>query len=101
MPVSKKTSKTPGVEQLLLDLEALVVQMEAGNMPLEAAVDAYRRGVDLVQRCQQKLSAAREDIRLLDAQTQTLLSVQIPDVLGEAISSSDSSDSLTPHDDDD
>jgi exodeoxyribonuclease VII small subunit len=41
--------------------------MEAGKMPLQDALDAYKRGVALLRKCQATLTAAEQQIRILDA----------------------------------
>ena len=73
MPVSKKPRKEPTIESMLTDLETLVSTMESGQMSLEQSVEAYRQGAELASVCQQKLSTIREQISVLDAQTQTLI----------------------------
>jgi exodeoxyribonuclease VII small subunit len=41
--------------------------MEAGKMPLQEALDAYKRGVALLRQCQSTLTAAEQQIHILDA----------------------------------
>jgi exodeoxyribonuclease VII small subunit len=41
--------------------------MEAGQMPLQDALDAYQRGVVLLRQCQETLTAAEQQILILDA----------------------------------
>ena len=36
-------------------------------MPLQDALDAYQRGAALLRRCQETLTAAEQQIRVLDA----------------------------------
>ncbi|MEO8837738.1 MAG: exodeoxyribonuclease VII small subunit, partial [Herbaspirillum sp.] len=38
-------------ELAMAELEQLIAGMEAGELPLEASVAAYRRGADLVRYC--------------------------------------------------
>ncbi len=52
-------------ESALLELEAIVSQMESGNLPLEQSINAYKRGATLVQTCQKSLSDADQQIRIL------------------------------------
>ena len=58
---------TPPFEAALGELEGIVAAMEAGHMPLQDALDAYRRGVVLLRQCQATLTAAEQQIRILDA----------------------------------
>ena len=52
-------------ESALLALEAIVSQMESGNLPLEQSIDAYKRGAVLLQTCQKSLSDAEQQVRIL------------------------------------
>ena len=47
-------------------LEALVAQMESGELPLEESVALYERGQKLAAHCQALLEAAELKIRLVD-----------------------------------
>ena len=53
-------------ENALGELEAIVAAMEAGQMPLQEALDAYQRGSALLRQCQATLNAAEQQIRILD-----------------------------------
>jgi exodeoxyribonuclease VII small subunit len=57
-------------ESALLELEAIVGQMELGNLPLEQSIDAYRRGVALLQTCQKSLNDAEQQVRILTESNQ-------------------------------
>ncbi|MCM0034603.1 MAG: exodeoxyribonuclease VII small subunit [Burkholderiaceae bacterium] len=54
-------------ETALAQLEALVVQMESGVLPLEESLVAYRRGVALTRVCQERLAQAEQQISVLEA----------------------------------
>jgi exodeoxyribonuclease VII small subunit len=60
-------------EQALDELDALVRRMESGELALDDAVAAYKRGAELAQHCQGKLAAAEQEIRKLDGETLTAL----------------------------
>lgn len=57
---------SPSFEAALGELESIVSAMEAGHMPLQEALDAYKRGVALLRQCQATLTAAEQQIRILD-----------------------------------
>lgn len=40
--------------------------MEAGQLPLEESIAAYRRGCELLKYCQQQLSDAERKIQVLE-----------------------------------
>jgi exodeoxyribonuclease VII small subunit len=60
-------------EQALDELDALVRRMEAGELNLDDAVAAYRRGAELARHCQGKLAVAEQEIRKLDGDVLTPL----------------------------
>jgi exodeoxyribonuclease VII small subunit len=60
------SATAPSFEAALGELEGIVAAMEAGKMPLQDALDAYKRGVALLRRCQATLTAAEQQIRILD-----------------------------------
>jgi exodeoxyribonuclease VII small subunit len=56
-------------ETALAELESLVAGMEAGQMPLEQTLAAYKRGTELLQYCQTALQDAQQQVRILEANT--------------------------------
>ena len=64
LPPSKKR-KTPGFESSLAELEALVVQMERGEMSLEESLQTFERGTVLARECQTALRDAEQKVQLL------------------------------------
>ena len=55
----------PSFEQSIAELEAIVNQMETGQLPLEQSLSAYTRGAELLQVCQNSLSAVEQQVRVL------------------------------------
>lgn len=53
-------------EQALEELDGLVRAMEAGQLPLEEALAAYRRGTELAQHCQNRLTQAEAQVKVLN-----------------------------------
>jgi len=53
-------------ETALAELEAIVRNMEGGQLELEASIAAYSRGMALMQHCAAQLDAAEEQIRILE-----------------------------------
>lgn len=62
--VTKKNSMS--FEQAAAELEAIVQQMELGNLALDDAFNAYKRGAELLQICQQSLNHVEQQIQLLN-----------------------------------
>ena len=53
-------------ESALAELEAIVSEMEGGQLPLEASLTAYKRGAELLQYCRQQLTAAEQQVKILE-----------------------------------
>ncbi len=64
-----KYSPPESFEAALAELESIVMEMEAGQMPLEGSLEAHKRGTELLQYCQSRLQDAQQQIRLLEADT--------------------------------
>ncbi|MDH4274019.1 MAG: exodeoxyribonuclease VII small subunit [Gammaproteobacteria bacterium] len=52
-------------EKSLAELEQLVTQLEKGDLPLEASLAAFERGVNLAQQCQSALKDAEQKVTIL------------------------------------
>ena len=50
----------------MTELSELVERMEAGALPLEASVAAYRRGAELVRLCSAQLDRVDQQVRILE-----------------------------------
>ena len=53
------------IEQAMERLEALVREMETGQLPLEKLITSYEEGVKLASLCQEKLDAAGKKIQII------------------------------------
>ncbi len=54
-------------EAALAELEALVGQLESGQMPLDQLLTGYQRGAALLAFCRDRLKAVEDQIQVLDA----------------------------------
>jgi exodeoxyribonuclease VII small subunit len=54
-------------ESALAELEAIVARMESGELALEQALGAYKRGAQLLQFCQAALKDAQQQVKILEA----------------------------------
>ena len=59
-------------EQAYAELEKIIAQMEAAQLPLDARLAAYQRGNCLLQFCQQSLQAAEQQVQILNERNQLL-----------------------------
>lgn len=70
--MAKETTSNDGAklaslpyEQLVEELEAVVKQLEAGDLPLEDSLRAFERGVLLSQAAEGRLDAAEHRVEVL------------------------------------
>ncbi len=71
-----ETDKSPSFEESLTELEAIVTQMENGDLPLNEALEKFERGIRLSRASQQALEQAEQKVKIL-------LSEQGQDTLSE------------------
>lgn len=60
-------------EESFDELEAVVQQLEGGNLPLEEAITLYERGMLLARRCNEALESAElrvQQLAVVDGQQQ-------------------------------
>jgi exodeoxyribonuclease VII small subunit len=68
--VTKSKSQNPqSFEAALAEIENIVAAMEAGQLPLEQSLTAYKRGAELLQYCQARLQEAQQQVKILEAGT--------------------------------
>ena len=60
-----KHTQPNSFENALSELESIVSQMETGQLPLEHALVAYKRGTELLQFCQRALVTAEQQVHIL------------------------------------
>ena len=61
------TDGTPAsFEEAMAELDRLVVQMESGQLPLEASIAAYQRGSELVKFCAAQLDRVENQVKVLE-----------------------------------
>ncbi|MDH3287165.1 MAG: exodeoxyribonuclease VII small subunit [Betaproteobacteria bacterium] len=66
MPKTPKSQMPQTFESALSELEKIVSNMEAGQMPLEQSLSAYKRGAELLKFCQAALQDAQHQVKLLE-----------------------------------
>ena len=64
MPNNSQSSP-PNFETAIAELEAIVSQMESGNLLLEQSLNSYKRGAELLQFCQKSLGDVEQQVRIL------------------------------------
>ena len=53
-------------ETAMAELERIVAEMESGQLTLEQSLTAYRRGTELLQFCHTTLTAAQQQVQILE-----------------------------------
>ncbi len=82
VPDAKSTK--PTFEEALAELEAIVGQMESGELPLEESMKRFERGMALAKFCTGKLAETEKKIEMLmknadgEAQWQELPGLETP-----------------------
>ncbi len=61
----KKPAAEANFEQAMQRLEAIVEQMESGELPLEDLIVRYEEGMKLVKVCQERLASAEQRIEII------------------------------------
>ena len=56
----------PSYEAALDELNALIADLESGDMPLDQLLSGYQRGAALLQFCKDRLQAVEEQVKVLD-----------------------------------
>jgi exodeoxyribonuclease VII small subunit len=64
---SSDTAEPASYELALAELERLVQSMESGQMPLDALLESYRRGAQLLAFCRARLQAVEAQVKVLEA----------------------------------
>jgi len=57
--------KTINLEKALADLEAIVDELESGDLPLEKAMKKFEEGIKLTRSCQTALKDAEQKVEIL------------------------------------
>ncbi len=62
---SSGDATTPDFEKSLRELEALIVQLERGELPLAESLTLFEQGVALTRSCHTALDEARQRVEIL------------------------------------
>ena len=69
----KTTKKSEGkaepkrtLEELFAELEAVTVELEAQELPLEEAFTKYRRGMELLKECNAAVDTVEKELQILE-----------------------------------
>jgi exodeoxyribonuclease VII small subunit len=66
MSKALKSQPPESLEAALAELEKIVSTMEAGQLPLERSLAAYKRGAELLKYCQASLQDAQQHVKILE-----------------------------------
>jgi exodeoxyribonuclease VII small subunit len=65
MNATRKTEKGVNLEKALAELETLVEELEAGDLPLEKAMKKFEEGIKLTRGAQDALKKAEQKVEVL------------------------------------
>lgn len=68
-------SKTIHFEQSINELDAIVTQLEKGELSLEDSLQQFEKGITLARTCQDMLKAAEQKIEFLSSHKSTSTSL--------------------------
>lgn len=57
-------------EQAVKELETIVTTMESGQLSLEASLEAFKRGNQLLEFCQKSLADIEQQVKILNERQQ-------------------------------
>ena len=72
--MAKTKKSAPDFEKALSTLEALVEDLEQGELPLELALKNYEQGIKLARECQLALKQAEQRVKVLMEENNQVLS---------------------------
>ncbi|WP_292979336.1 exodeoxyribonuclease VII small subunit [Nitrosomonas sp.] len=64
--IKEQTEPPENFEMATIELEQIVARLETGQLSLEDALSAYKRGVELLQYCQNVLKDSQQQIKILE-----------------------------------
>ena len=73
--MSQKVNSNKDFESTLNELEKIVSNMESGNADLEALVQNYQVGIELLSNCRSKLSNAEINIKEINKKLENSTSI--------------------------
>ena len=63
--MNDRKEQLPDFEKSLEELEALVAQLESGDLSLDDSLRQFKRGVELTRHCQEVLEKAQQTVEKL------------------------------------
>jgi exodeoxyribonuclease VII small subunit len=63
--MTEPSKELPDFEKALEELEALVEQLESGDLNLEQSLSQFQRGIELTRHCQGVLAQAQQTVEQL------------------------------------
>lgn len=64
-PKTRKIPKSTKFEDALGELETIVNSLESGEQSLESSLEQFERGISLSRFCQESLSGAEQQVKIL------------------------------------
>jgi exodeoxyribonuclease VII small subunit len=77
--------REPSFEQSLGELEAVVRQLEGGDLPLEKSIELFERGMKLNEICRRQLATAESRVEILLKKGETVAPAPFGEPAGEDV----------------
>lgn len=63
-----KETKENTLEQNIKELEAVITQLEEGELPLDKAFETYKNGMDLLLKCNTCIDKVEQELTVLESE---------------------------------
>ena len=73
----EENEKNFSFEEKLAELEKIVNKLETGQVPLDDAIEEFKKAMDLVKECDEKLNSAQEAIAKIVADNKEVIDFDI------------------------
>ena len=64
--VTRKAKKKRTLDELFSELEAVTTELEAQELPLEEAFAKYRKGMELLKKCNEAIDTVEKELQILE-----------------------------------
>lgn len=76
MPEKPAPAASPDLENAIIQLDAILAEMEGGKLPLNQLISRYEEGVKLVKLCQEQLHKAEQRIQIVTKEAEGVFALK-------------------------
>ncbi len=63
MSSKRSKGKEMSIEEAMAEIESIIKELENGQLPLEKAIEAFSKGMDLTEFCRKKLDEVQAKVQ--------------------------------------